>query len=111
MSDTQKRDAVMQEFYAQAAATGLPHEHCHTLVVDSMTDEIVRLEHILAALRKPSEAVVESACLALYGAHNWAHNDPGDVVWRADARQRFITQLSAALDAAIEADEQEVGGE
>ena len=58
-----------------------------------------RVERILAALREPSEKVIENACLALFGAY-WARNDPGDVVWRADTRQRFIRQLHAAIAAA-----------
>ena len=74
--------------------------------IHSIRERAERAERILAALREPSEAVVEAACLAMFGA-NWACNDPRDVVWRAGTRQRFITQLSAAVAAA----EKEVGRE
>lgn len=93
MSDTEKRDAVQQEFYAQAAATGLPYEYCHTLVVDSMTDEIVRLRAILAALREPSKEVFGAALRAYSESLSVTH------------KPRFISAILAAVAAA----EQEVG--
>lgn len=66
MRDVEKRDTVQKEFYGQAGAMGLPYEYCHTLVVDSMTDEIVRLRAILAALREPSESIMHTAYLASF---------------------------------------------
>lgn len=74
MTDKAKWNAVHEEFYGQAAATGLRHTHLHVLVADNMADEIKRLraenaallhradraERILDKLRHPREAVLHA---------------------------------------------------
>lgn len=72
MSDTAKRDAVVERFYAQHYGTMMGAAVLDVLVTNAMADRIVELEaevdelrqraeraeRILAALRDPSEAVV-----------------------------------------------------
>lgn len=52
------RDDVLKEFYATPAVPGGSS--------DRMADEIVRLRSILAALREPSEEVVQAVKDAIY---------------------------------------------
>ena len=51
MSKTNERDAVMLEFWKSRGV--------HVYDSEAMADEIVRLRTILAALREPSDAVIE----------------------------------------------------
>ena len=67
-------------------------------------EELTRLRAILAALREPSDAVIEAGCVSRFGPHNWAKDDHGEGDWRKAQRTLFGWQLVAAVAAA----EQEV---
>ena len=101
MSDTAKREAVVERFYAQHYGTMMGAAVLDVLVTNAMADRIVELEaaeaerdrlrRILAALREPSEGVVDAM-------ENW-------LVWTDRPYMRN------AIRAAVAAAEQEVGRE
>ncbi len=101
VSDTAKRDAVVERFYAQHYGTMMGAAVLDVLVTNAMADRIVELEaaveranRILAALREPSENV-SKAVWSTWG------------LW--DSQNHFAATLHALVRAAVAAAEQEVG--
>lgn len=92
MTDTTKRDAVLEEYRPAAgervSLLGVAYLENPVKVFD-MADEIVRLRDILALLRKPNEGVVRAANKSFYGV-----DKPNSLTW--------------AIIAAVAAAEQEV---
>jgi hypothetical protein len=90
-----ERDEAMESLVkSRAFKAGLLRER------DAIRDQLSRAERTIAALRKPSEAVVEAGCIARFGLRNWTVDGQDEYEWTIYQRQQFADQLVAAVHAA-----------
>ena len=92
------RAEILEEFGSPACEHECHADEC--ISERKMADEIVRLRSILAALREPSEAVVEAGCIARFGLRNWTIDGQDEYEWRIYQLRQFTDQLVAAVHAA-----------
>lgn len=106
MSDTEKRNAVLKKFYERSYEKTAGRGELDDLIIDAMTDHIVRLERILDKLREPSFALEAAGHQAYVIKIGQIYADEGHV-----ARHHQTLAINSAIRAAVATAEQEVGRE